>query len=326
MQIAVIGGGFAGLALAWHFLRIKKSISLTLFEQNEIGSGASGVSAGLLHYYAGLKAKKNFLGEEGYESTRQLLDAASEFSSAPIYENSGLLRFPINENQEKCFIAAARDYPDVHWLSAEECLRMNPGVFPSPGLFIENCLTVYPDKYMAALWKGCESLGARHKKRKIHNFNELEEFDLIIGAAGAGILAPPFPSLPINALKGQILELPWPENIPMPKSALSSEIYVVPDRENKKCFVGSTFEREFTNADPDPEEAEKKLLPHLIKLYPAFSDIKPTGCRAGIRVTSRDRFPFIQQIEQRIFVFTGLGSKGLLYHSLLAENFVKTIA
>lgn len=51
-NFAVVGGGFAGCAVAWHLLaaaRARAPIAVTLFDGAGLGGGASGAAAGLLH-------------------------------------------------------------------------------------------------------------------------------------------------------------------------------------------------------------------------------------------------------------------------------------
>ena len=54
-RVAVIGGGFAGLAASWHLLAAARDsgrpMLLQLFDAFGLGAGGSGAAAGLLHPY-----------------------------------------------------------------------------------------------------------------------------------------------------------------------------------------------------------------------------------------------------------------------------------
>ena len=52
-RYAIIGGGFAGVATAWHLLAAGQGsiATLDLFDASGLGGGASGAAAGLLHPY-----------------------------------------------------------------------------------------------------------------------------------------------------------------------------------------------------------------------------------------------------------------------------------
>ena len=52
-RYAIIGGGFAGVATAWHLLaHASGPVSVHLFDGAGIAGGASGAAAGLLHPYS----------------------------------------------------------------------------------------------------------------------------------------------------------------------------------------------------------------------------------------------------------------------------------
>lgn len=54
-RVAVVGGGFAGLAVSWHLLEAARAagqpLQLQLFDAYGLGAGGSGAAAGLLHPY-----------------------------------------------------------------------------------------------------------------------------------------------------------------------------------------------------------------------------------------------------------------------------------
>lgn len=49
----MVGGGFAGVAAAWHLLALSKGpVAVDLFDVASLAGGASGAAAGLLHPYS----------------------------------------------------------------------------------------------------------------------------------------------------------------------------------------------------------------------------------------------------------------------------------
>ena len=59
------------------------------------------------------------------------------------------------------------------------------------------------------------------------------------------------------------------------------------------------------------ETAIHLLRPHLPVL----------GAKAGVRVTNPAHyFPIVEKLDERSWVVTALGSRGLLYHAYLAEQ------
>ena len=83
--MAVVGGGFAGVAAAFRTLEEAnargRAVELTLIDGAGVGGGASGVAAGLLHPYT-VRGKTIWRGEEGAARARRLLDAAARAEDA----------------------------------------------------------------------------------------------------------------------------------------------------------------------------------------------------------------------------------------------------
>ncbi|MEM1282843.1 MAG: FAD-dependent oxidoreductase [Chlamydiota bacterium] len=323
-KIAVVGAGFAGMATAWH---LSKDYEITIFSSpNEIQS-ASTVSAGLLHPYGGAKAKNNWRGKEGVQSTLKLLRVASEMIGQKVYDDSGIIRIPSNPEQEEYFKNCAEINSDVRWLSKHQCQDMVPGVVHKPAIFIESGITVYPARYIEGLILALESRGVTFVTSTISSVENIKGYDYTIFCIGAGVFQlNSLPELKLRPLKGQILQLPWPEDIePLPYS-LNSKIYMVMSEDKKSCYVGSTFERNFETEDVDLDTACTYILPKLYSLYPLLEGMKPIDCKSGIRVATPNHLPLVQQINEKVWIFTGLGSKGLLYHSLIAESIREEIA
>ncbi len=109
-------------------------------------------------------------------------------------------------------------------------------------------------------------------------------------------------------MKGQILTCKLEE--PLERS-VSSKIYTALTEDPLKCHVGATYERDVIDEVPDKEKAISLLNPSL----------PVVDCRAGIRVTNPAHyFPIAQQVGPHHYVITALGSRGLLYHALMASK------
>ncbi|CAN0161412.1 unnamed protein product, partial [Ectocarpus fasciculatus] len=75
-RVAVVGGGFAGLAAAYHLAAFGSDV--TVFDPHEAGtgSGASSVAAGLLHPLTP-RGKLIWKGEEGFEAAKHLIQVCA---------------------------------------------------------------------------------------------------------------------------------------------------------------------------------------------------------------------------------------------------------
>ncbi|MFI5344241.1 MAG: NAD(P)/FAD-dependent oxidoreductase [Chlamydiales bacterium] len=332
MNIAIIGAGFCGVAVAWHLLSSPHpfpNLKVTLFDAEGIGAGASGVSAGLLHPYAGAHAKLNWRGKEGFEATCQLLSVASRaLNTAVTAEDQGILRLALTSAQQHDFQhSPALQDPQVEWLESPQSQALVKGCVPFPGLWIQNGLTVYPQLYLQGLWTACMRLGAQFEKRHLTSLSELKGFSLCIVAAGAAIRSiSELKDLPLKSVKGQVLELEWPHALPKLPCALNSHIYILMKPSKASCLVGATYEKEFADASFDLEIARREILPKAALMLPPLSEARIIGGNAGLRAVSPNHLPFIKQVNSKTWVLTGMGSKGLLYHALMAKELVQAIS
>jgi len=282
-KAAVIGAGFAGLS-AVYFL--SKKYEVTLFDQKGVGGGASGISSGLLHPYPGEKGRLSWHAEEAMKLSKKLIDEAENALGEPVADRNGILRLgPIMSPGS-----------DVIELAPEKFL-------------ITSGMTVFPSLYLKGLWKICETRGVELKIQKISNLAELQGYDLIVLAVGAGLrFFNEKENLKINFVKGQILTCALEK--PLERS-ISSKIYTALTENRLQCHVGATYERDVIDEIPDQAKAIALLKPTL--------PVKE--CRAGIRVTNPAHyFPIVQQIGPHHYVITALGSRGLLYHALMGSK------
>lgn len=329
MKIAVLGAGYTGLACAWHLLHSPfrpRGLSVTIFDKKGIGAGASGIAAGLLHSYVGLHAKRNWKGREGMEATERLLNEASIALGSPVSSKKGILRIAQTPEQEKNYLLCAKENSDdVSWWVKEKCKEQVPSLATMNGVFIKSGQIVYSRDYLQGLWRSCRLQNAELSLMPIQKLAQLRHFDRIIVAAGSETNEiEELADIKVTLVKGQLLELAWPEGIPPLPYPVVSQAYVVMNPDGKSCIVGSTYERDFETRDPDIHVAKVEILPKL-GFIPHLQFTEVLGCRAHIRVSTQDHFPISKQLTPRIWTLTGMGSKGLLYHALFAEELANKV-
>ncbi|MDP1834579.1 MAG: FAD-dependent oxidoreductase [Chlamydiales bacterium] len=304
---AIIGAGYAGLATAWHLLQ--QNASVTLFDHTPLGMGTSGIAAGLLHTYMGIDAKLALHGPEAYQATLKLLNIASQALEKPVYQRKGILRVALNPRQQTSFHQCSLDYDDVTWNTAEQTQSLVSGIVSAPSILISSGIQVDGNAYLLGLWTACERLGARFVAHNVESLDELAHFDHIFVTSGADKRLTPH--LPVTQVRGQILQLKWPEGHPPLPFPVNSHVYCVMHAENHSCFVGATYERGVDSVD-----AYKELLPKITKLLPFLANAEAIDVKTGVRASTPGHLPLYERISERVTAFTGLGSKGLLYHSV----------
>lgn len=315
-HVAIIGAGLAGLACTYHLL--EQGCRVTLFDKKGVGAGASGAAVGLLHPYMGPKASPPPYAEEGMQATKALLIIAEKAHGTPL-SFPGILRPAVTAAQQEAFLKTAHKYPSTQWWEADLCQQHIADLLPYPALFIPEGLTVDMQGYLEGLWKACQTHGATLIEEVIENSEALSSFDAIIIAAGH--MTRHFAPLPLTPIKGQALLVRWPQDLPpLPFSLISSK-YLSPSFTPGHALVAGTYERAFASENPDLAKA-KELLGQVATFYPNAATLEILQVRAGIRASTPDHLPLIDQIAPNTWVFTGLGSKGLLYHALFAKRLV----
>lgn len=307
MKVAIIGGGLAGVATAF-FLQRSGKAEITLFDAVGIGGGASGICSGLIHPYPGLHVRRSYKAWEAFTIVKELLSTAENTSSKMIAQEYGILRHAFT--QEQCL--RLREY-QKKWGDVEE---LNEELF-----FIHAGITLFSKQYLQCLWQTCERLGACFMQEKIKELTSLcTSFHCIIVAAGWGIkdLLDPV-ALGIKFLKGQIVKV---KGIPLHKRSFVGNGYISFLPQNDYYEVGSTYERTFENDLADKELAYQLLKEKGLQI----SQEEVVDCKAGVRVMNGSNYlPLVKRISEKIYVFTGLGSRGLLYHGMYAKYLAQII-
>ena len=296
MKIAIIGAGLAGLALAWH-----AQADVTVF--GSISTSASAVSTGLLHPYPGKKALLSWRAAEGMQATIELLNIAEKHLGQSVANRSGIFRFALTPEQQAHF-----------------SLRPEWREQPSPGLWIPEGITVYSQLYLKGLVQACKAKGVHFENTRISSLSELAHFDRIILAAGYETLQ--LVDLPLEPVKGQALLCRTQKPLPF---SLIGNGHISVTEDPYLCQIGSTYEHNFKDTLPH-QEVIPELLAKAIAFYPPAKDFEVLEVRAGVRLGKKGSGkPYLEQLDSRTWVFTGLGSRGLLYHALLAKTLASSL-
>lgn len=308
MKIAVVGAGLAGLSATWHALQ--KGYQVTLFDALGIGAGASGVSTGLLYPCPGREAEHSWRSLEGMEATRQLLHVAEEAYGSPVASYTGIFRPAESEDQRRDF--QKNQCKEAIWTKVDV-----PGLAVNVGLWIESGITVFSRLYLQGLWIACQKKGAVFKKE---HFNNQEGFDKVIFATGAGTLAlEACKKMAFRTAIGQSLVCEWKRKLPF---SIASYGYISVTENPELCQIGSTYEH---TAEPDPKKA-LQLIDKVAAFYPEAREFKILDIRAGKRIAAKyGHQPIVLEIEPNHFLFTGLGSRGMLYHALFGCELLKLL-
>jgi glycine/D-amino acid oxidase-like deaminating enzyme len=320
LHVAIVGAGFAGLSLAWHLLK-SDQVSCTLFDESGIGKGASGIASGLLHPFPAAASHYSFMGQEALHESMCLLHEAQKHTLEPIADTTGILKLALTDEEKKHYSALSRRYLGLKWLSSAH--QATQGIAVCPALLIEQGITVFSERYVQALWSSCQTKGALLQIEKIHNLNQLSEYDFKVFCHGPSIHTWD-PHLNVQLIKGQILVCQAP--YPLTQRSLIAKGYIVTTSDPLIYILGSTYERHYTDSGPDESTATKLIFEQCSSYLQCAQDFKVLECRAAIRVSyPKTHLPIIKKYTKDFYAMTAFGSRGLLYHGLLGKQLAESI-
>ena len=131
---------------------------------------------------------------------------------------------------------------------------------------------------------------------------------------------PYFNYIPLSPTKGEILIIKTKD---LPDCILSQGCYVMPIGDDK-YVLGATYDRD--NINQETTKLGKEQLIEKLKAIGDF-DFEIIEHRAGVRPTTHDRRPILGSHPKysNMYIFNGLGSKGVMLAPHFAEELVQYI-
>jgi len=343
-NVAIVGGGLAGLSTAYHLLdKLGGNVQITIMDKAEPGEGgASAVAGGLLHPFSP-KGKLVHLGLQGLETTNRLIHAAQAHRPDCIIEDH-LYRVAMTENNIDQLKATANLHPQfAKWLDPheiEDCCgtKCHGGLMLSKG-----CKVVHVPSYLKGLWSACQEISKEEIQWSLdvptisNNsdwIDRLSDFDTVVFSAGSGLFQESIlgeeVKLPIQLVRGQSAIVSLNASHVEKKhgnQAILCGKYIAPMPEENVVMIGATHEYEATPLDYDGVLEE--LRHHSYELAPwVWHDGSIEKITCGYRVQSKrgkyGRMPIIGKYEEchvhgNAYIFTGLSSRGLIYHGMYGD-------
>ncbi len=283
MSCVVIGAGIAGLSAAY-FLQ-QKGVVVTIYSSKE-KRAASSIFTGILYRYPGRFAKKGAFADEGYKASRDLIALVETTTGRKVIISTGVI---------KKFSSRLKKFSDVMMVDGDA--------------LIEDGVTIDMREYLEGLK---ELIGKENfVEKNVYSLDEVKGLKIL--AAGFGmknLLMMPG----LKYLKGQQL---------MGEKVLEKSTYgTVIGRghisylEENKISLGSTYEAEFENDEVDEVLAEREILAKMEPWIGSLQGMTKKKFASGVRVGQETSYlPLIKKIDETTYVFTALGSRGLLYHA-----------
>lgn len=308
-DVAVVGAGIVGCALAWYLARA--GLRVTVLEAKTIGAGASGRNSGLVeHPYDAAQAAL-------YAETVTLLGdlLGDAFPRMP----SGVLM--LVDSAEEAAEAHAQYAPhaglDPRVLDPDALAALEPGVAAGRwACLLHHGHPVAPALAVSAYAERARAAGARLVEGTRARLEGLDAPTVVVCAGAdsgrllgldaitpswgvtAGVALDRVPRHPL--IDGRIVDIQLGgEAPPVPVFSLIGP----PDG----LVLGSTF---FPD-EPDPPDWAQPLLDTGAHFWPALHDARVTFTRACARPMAADGRPYLGRVRDGVWIAAGHGGRGI---------------
>jgi glycine/D-amino acid oxidase-like deaminating enzyme len=275
-------------------------------------------------------------GREGLTATNRLIHQAIKYKPFCVLRDK-LYRVALTEKHLQQLQQTALHYPEFcKWISPEE-LKEITGTSSLGGVQLTNgCKVLHVPSYLEGLWMACMERSNHTARWSVEpcvdepEFDwrqRLQEFDTVVLAAGAGLFQTPMLNqndFPVDLIRGQSIEMVAPANYCVDEALLCGK-YISPLPERNLLLIGATHE--YTPEPLSEHDVVKDLKERCYKLAPNLWDYGTVkNITVGFRVQSRrgafGRVPIVGRLDfegKDAWIFTGLSSRGLLYHGLYGD-------
>ena len=342
-DVAIIGGGVIGLAIAWR--AASNGLAVVVVDPSP-GSGASHVAAGMLAPVAETNFGEQSRLELSRESWRRYPAFIAELEDvsdhATGYLQCGALivardaddMAPIEREHRFRAALGLREQR----LSSRECRRLEPGLAPSVrgGVLADDDHQVDPRALVTALLAACQRLGVEMVRSGATAVNvtgdrasgvQAGEREIVAsttvlaaGAWSAQIAGIPDDAVPpVRPVKGQILRLlSASATAPVNRIVRGRDVYIVP-RGDGRVVVGATVEERGFDTSVTAG-AVYELLRDARELVPDVGEMELAEVSAGLRPGTPDNGPLIGETSLKgLLVATGHYRNGILLAPITAD-------
>ncbi|NNE46004.1 MAG: FAD-binding oxidoreductase [Rhodothermales bacterium] len=330
-DIVIAGAGLAGTCSALHLANRER---ILLVDSGNPPGGATAAAAGLVNPFMARKARPAWRHREALDALKATLQMTN---SAHLFRANGVLRPARDLEQAAHFKATAASHSECRWLTPPEaheqypevrsphgCLMVASGGAVGISAFIEGAHTRLRQQGVSIRLGATVSGFIESSDGVVVEFRDSPHDSVrcttLLLACGAGFRSfPCLESLGLHAVKGQTADVrPRRPLVHLPHIAGAG--YAVVD--DFRVTIGSSFEHDFTDQAPDPEVGHE-LIARAAEMLPSIANADVIGHHAGLRVSvAGHRLPILGPVpgHDRVWTFTGLGSKGLLMAPLIAKD------
>lgn len=324
----IVGGGIAGSILALELVRNQKTVVLICDSSLPSSSLAAG---GLINPVTGKYLAKTWLVEELFSELNSYYSELESQLKASFYHPIGLFRPFTSEEHKKSSLSQIEKHELHEYIQVKEdfdsqCFNVSlGGMFSSQAGWVN--VPEMLDKLHAHLkqhitWK---DEAFEHDELTVSDesvtYNNIEAEKVVFCEGFYAKDNPLFSWLPFNSVKGETL-LGTVQDYDV-ASVINQGKWVIP-LGNGQLRLGATYSWHELDFNPS-EKAKNDLLGVADKIL--LKRFEVTGQQAGVRPATKDRRPFLGKHPKHssVYVFNGLGTKGVSLAPYFAKQLVRNI-
>jgi len=329
VEFLIVGQGLAGTMLAFEMLDRGMDFRILYSSQK---SKASMVAAGMINPLVFKRLTKSWMVDELLPVMKERYQQLEQLLNEPFFHQKQILK-PLSGQEKESwkekkqhsdyskYIGILSDIPPINGLTEMAAYGMvEQAGYLNLSLFLEKAEMYFKQKNLLL----DETFNFRdiQKNRNITFGPSKLKADKVVLCEGYHLSRDPLlPFVKMNPVKGEVLLIHAPQ---------LSEEYII----NKKVFVlpvgnhyfkvGSTYEWEDLTEQPT-EKGRESILQRLDDLVTVEYTVVDHW--AGVRPTIADRRPVLGQHPEydHVFVFNGLGTKGVMLAPYFAHEMCKSL-
>lgn len=344
-KIIIIGGGVFGLSIGWYLARAGQSV--TIFERERAGRGATWAAAGMLMPWKLSKSFSDELFALQQASYRLWPAFARELSTQTgvdlRYQTDGRYFVALDEKAVNRFRQQYRYHRrigfELEWLGGDEARRRAPALGPEIAAAIFTPMAHYVDnrRLVEALRQAFLRAGGILRERApvqaiiiernrvcgVRLATETVAAETVIVAAGAwsGLVGglPANLSALVQPLKGQTLTLQMSPDNPLLAQPVIGPVYLVP-RPDGRLIIGTTVEEDAGFDIAPTGGGVYFILKKAQQIIPAIKELPLVEMSAGLRPTAFNRLPLLGPTKiDGLLIASGGHSYGILLSPIAAQ-------
>ncbi len=330
-DVAIVGGGVIGLAIAWRAAAAGLG-QVAVFDPelaHDAPAQSSWAAAGMLAPVTEVHYGEEALLTLTLAARDRWADFAAELAAAgsdPGYRTKGTLSVARDADDlahfEELSVFQAKLGLEVTRLRSREVRALEPALSPRVrgAYVVTGDHSVDNRALVHSLRTACSAAGVDLRPEPVHELADLDAGTVVLaaGAASARLL----PELGVRPVKGQLLHL---RGEPLLTHTIRGvDTYLVP-RGDGRLVVGATVEEKGDDVTATAGGVYE-LLRAAYELVPGVTELAFTEAVVGLRPATADNAPVIGRWDERLFVATGHYRNGILLAPVTADLVVEMLA